>query len=305
MECYLEISCNTCYNVFGGDVTMYFDYLKDLKYSKIVLGINDSKMSELLDVSRMTLNRWINKKSIPEYDTLEKIYNRLYDCNIHLNRVKEEMYNSSKEENHIILFHGAKTEIVGEPSISFSEDNKDFGKGFCLGENFLQSASFVVGYNKSSVYIFDLDKKNIKFKEYNVSKEWMLLIAYFRGRLEEYKDSKLIKELLQELDGIDVVIAPIADNTMYTTLDEFISGKITDLQCLNALSANRLGRQYVFLNDNVIKNNLKMLERCFYCQNERKDYQSYRQKENEIGKNKVKVALREYAGKGKYIEELL
>ena len=30
-----------------------------------------------------------------------------------------------------------------------------------------------------------------------------------------------------------------------------------------------------------------------------------RLKENEIGKNKVKIALREYAGKGKYIEELV
>ena len=132
----------------------------------------------------------------------------------------------------------------------------------------------------------------------------MLLIAYYRGRLEEYSDSKYIKELKDELNDIDVVIAPIADNTMYTTLDDFINGKITDLQCLNALSANRLGKQYVLLNDKVINNNLKMLERCFYCQNERKDYQAYRLKENEIGKNKVKIALREYAGKGKYIEEL-
>ena len=51
MECYLKIGCNRCYNVFVADVTMYFDYLKDLKYSKIVLGMNDSKMSELLNVS--------------------------------------------------------------------------------------------------------------------------------------------------------------------------------------------------------------------------------------------------------------
>jgi hypothetical protein len=51
MECYFKIGCNTCYNVFGGDVTMHFDYLKDLIYSKIVLGMNDSRMSELLNVS--------------------------------------------------------------------------------------------------------------------------------------------------------------------------------------------------------------------------------------------------------------
>ncbi len=284
---------------------MYFDFLKDLNYSKIVLGFNDTKMSEYLEVSRITLNRWVNNKNIPEYDTLDKVYNKLFDSNIHLNRVKEEMYKSSVEENHMILFHGAKTEIIGEPSISYSEDKKDFGKGFYLGETFEQSASFVVGYNKSSIYVFDFNKDNIKMKEYNVSEKWMLLIAYFRGRLDEYKDSKYVKDLLKELDGVDVVIAPIADNTMYTTLDDFISGKITNLQCLNALSANRLGKQYVFLNDKVINSNLKILERCFYCKNERNDYQSYRLKENEIGKNKVKIALREYAGKGKYIEDLL
>ena len=285
---------------------MYFDFIKDLNYSKIVLGLNDTKLSEYLNISRSTVIRWLNNTITPEYDTLDKVYNKLYESNIYLNRVKEEMYNySSVDKNHMILFHGAKTEIIGEPSISFSEDKKDFGRGFYLGETFEQSASFVVGYNKSSVYIFDFNKENVKIKEYNVSKEWMLLIAYFRGRLDEYTGSKYIKELIKELNDVDVVIAPIADNTMYTTLDDFISGKITDLQCLNALSANRLGKQYVFLNDNVIKNNLKMLERCFYCKNERVDYQSYRLKENEIGKNKVKIALREYAGKGKYIEELL
>ena len=283
---------------------MYFDFTKDIKYSKIVLGLNETKMSEYLGISRITLSRWENNKNVPDYDTLEKVYNKLYDTNIYLNRVKEEMYNSSIENNHIILFHGAKTELIGEPSLSYSEDKKDFGKGFYLVESFEQSASFVVGYERSSVYIFDFNKENIKIKEYNVSKEWMLLIAYFRGRLDEYKNSSYIKKLIEELQYVDVVIAPIANNTMYTTLDDFINGKITDLQCLNALSANRLGKQYVLLNDKVINNNLKMLERCFYCQNERKDYQAYRLKENEIGKNKVKIALREYAGKGKYIEEL-
>lgn len=95
-----------------------------------------------------------------------------------------------------------------------------------------------MGYPSSSVYIFDFNKENIKLKEFNVSEEWMLLIAYFRGKLDEYKDSKTIKELLKNLKDIDVIVAPIADNTMYTILDDFIQGKITNQQCLNALSAN-------------------------------------------------------------------
>lgn len=284
---------------------MDYNFLKDINYAKIILGVNDNEFYKIINLSRMTLNRWKNNVVVPSYDSLEKMYNKLYELGINLNRVKEEMYSSSVEKNHILLFHGAKREIIGNPSISYSEDKKDFGKGFYLGENFLQSASFVVGYPYSSIYIFDFDKNNVKIKEFNISEEWMILIAYYRGKLEEYKNSSYLQDIVNTLNNIDVVIAPIADNTMYTILDDFISGKITNLQCLNALSANRLGMQYVFLNDDVINKHLKVLERCFYCKNERNDYQKYRLNENKIGQNKVKIALREYAGKGKYIEEIL
>lgn len=284
---------------------MFYNLKKDISYAKTILGMNCVEISNFLGISRMTLLRWMNEKVTPSNDSLEKIYNKLYECKIFLNRLKEEMYNSMAQKNHIILFHGSKNELYGKPSIEYSENKKDFGKGFYLGENINQAASFIVGYPSSSVYIFDFNKENIKLKEFNVSEEWMLLIAYFRGKLDEYKDSKTIKELLKNLKDIDVIVAPIADNTMYTILDDFIQGKITNQQCLNALSANRLGLQYVFLSDKVIDNNLVMLERCYYSSSEKKDYQTYRFKENEIGKNKVKIALREYAGKGKYIEELL
>lgn len=284
---------------------MNFNYLKDINYAKIVLGTNDNEFCKKANITRMTLNRWKNNKVIPGHDSLEKLYGAIYEWGIRLNRIKEEMYQSLVKHNHVILFHGAKNGLDGNPSISFSEDKKDFGKGFYLGESFSQAASFVSGHNNSSIYIFDFDKNNIKTKEFNVSEEWMILIAYFRGKLEEYQDSDYLKKLIKELDDVDAVIAPIADNTMYTTLDDFISGKITNLQCINALSANRLGMQYVILNDKTLNSNLKMLERCFYCQQEKRDYQDYRLKENDIGKNKVKIALREYAGKGKYIEEIL
>lgn len=284
---------------------MFFDLKKDINYAKTVLSMNDVEISNFLGISRMTLSRWQNGSVIPSIESLEKIYNKIYESGINLNRLKEEMYNSLIKENHVILFHGAKKELIGNPTVAYSEDKKDFGKGFYLGETINQAASFIVGYPNSSIYIFDLNKENIKIKEYKVCEEWMLLIMYFRGKLEEYKDSKKIKEILDNLKDVDVIIAPIADNTMYTILDDFVQGKITNLQCINALSANRLGLQYVFLNDQVINDNLTMLERCYYSSSEKRDYQAYRLKETEIGKNKVKIAIREYAGIGKYIEEIL
>lgn len=278
---------------------MEFNVEKDIEYAKAVLNMNDSEISDFLEISRMTLSRWKKGTSIPAFDSLEKIYCKLYLSKIHLNRLKEEMYSSSLLPNHSLLFHGAKTELIGYPSVLYSDGNKDFGRGFYLGDSFSQSASSVIGYKSSSIYIFNFDRAMVKIKAFAVSIEWMILIAYFRGRLDEYKDSAVLKKLLLMLENVDVVIAPIADNTMYTTLDDFIQGKITDLQCLNALSANRLDMQYVFLNDHAIEESLKMLERCFYPANERKDYQENRLKENEIEKKQSEDCLKGICGQRK------
>ena len=218
--------------------------------------------------------------------------------------MKEELYQSDKREHHVILFHGAKEELIGEPSTSFSGEKKDFGPGFYMGESLFQSESFVASYHNPSIYVGDFNTNGTKIKTFSVSREWMILVAYFRGQLEEYKNSSFLQKLLEELNGIDVIIAPIADNTMYSILGEFIEGTITDLQCLMALDANRLGKQYVFLNDDVLKRKLKIKERLYFCEEEKEAIKNRKLEESEIGKNKVKLAKRKYAAKGKYIEEL-
>ena len=285
---------------------MEFNYIKDIEYTKNILELSDERMSELLKISRMTYYRWLNKSSAPSNDKLEVIYSTLYSNKIRINALKEEIYKTKESKNIKILYHGAKNEIDGDITVEKSEEKKDFGKGFYMGETLLQSASFVSNFPKSSVYVIEckLDK-NIKIKEFDVSSEWMILISYFRGKIDEYKDSKLLKKLLSEIKDADLIIAPIADNTMYDILDDFSSGEITDLQCLNALSANWLGKQFVFLNDNAIQKSLTIIDRLYICEKEKNDYKTKREENTKVGKDKVKLAKRAYAGKGKYIEELL
>ena len=69
---------------------MYFNYKKDIEYTKIVLGLDSSKFSDYIGISRMTINRWIKGDIIPSYDSLEKLYSKIYDSNIHLIELKEE-----------------------------------------------------------------------------------------------------------------------------------------------------------------------------------------------------------------------
>lgn len=278
---------------------------KDLLYVKATLDLTEDGLAKFFGVTRMTLNRWLDGEFNATKENLEKIYNQIYQEGIELNYIKEELHKSLERKDNLILFHGAKNDLIGKPSIKYGEKNRDFGKGFYLGESVKQSVSFVSLYENSSLYIFNFNKKGTKIKEFNVDRDWMLLIAYFRGRINNYKDSKIITNLLKELEGVDVVVAPIADNTMYSILNDFIGGTITDKQCLNALSANRLGKQYVFLNDKVINTNLTLLEKCYICEKEKDHIVEEKTRDDITGRAKVKLALREYAGKGKYIEDLL
>lgn len=285
---------------------MEYNFIEDLKYAKEALSLNDSEFFNLISVKKATYYRWLKTGYIPDKKQLDNIYGTLYAAGIDFNRIKEEVFLSLQDNNTKILFHGSKNGIDGNISTNHGNENRDFGKGFYVGETVKQSVSFVCTYPDSVLYCLKLNNyQSIKKIEFNVSKEWMILIAYFRGKINSYKDSKYVKSILNQIKDKDLIIAPIADNTMYSIINEFIEGSITDEQCLNCLSANRLGKQYVFLKDQVIDNNLQIISKQYISTKEKYDYSKIKLQEDNIGKNKVIMAKRKYAGIGKYIEELL
>lgn len=91
------------------------------------------------------------------------------------------------------------------------------------------------------------DKTGMRELRLGVEQDWMLMIAFFRGKLTAYENHPMIRRILNRLNGIDYVVAPIADNRMFQIIDSFIEGEITDVQCQHCLSATNLGNQYVFL----------------------------------------------------------
>ena len=92
---------------------------------------------------------------------------------------------------------------------------------------------------------------------------------------------------------------------MYSIINDFIEGSITDDQCVYALSANRLGKQYVFLNDEIIRKHVKVIKESFLCVEEKQQYEDEKENDKNVGKAKMILAKRKYAGIGKYIEEIL
>lgn len=283
---------------------MEYNFSEDLKSIREILGFSQSELAEKIGVEQVTISRTELKKTEPSARLLEAVYSFAFDKNININKLKEMFWRDDLGANEKLLFHGAKTEIDGEIDIHKGRKNNDFGQGFYTGESYEQAISFVSGFGNSSVYYIRFDDRDLKCKRYEVNQEWMMTIAYYRGTLDEYKDHPAVKALIEQSRNCDYIIAPIADNRMFQIINSFIEGELTDEQCKHCLAATNLGMQYIFVSEKAVSQ-AKLIERCYISQNERKYYKNIRLEESKLGANKVKLARKQYRGKGRYIDEIL
>ena len=269
---------------------------KDLEF--LLENNSTLKLSNKLKISRNSLEEILrtNEASI---DILEKIYSSIYLDNYRLNQVKEEIL---KETNELILFHGSK-EGLKEIKIDGSRLNCDFGYGFYLGESYEQALNFIVQYPKSSIYSFKIDIKDLKVKRFQCDLEWMLAIAYYRGKNEEIKNNNKILKIIKEIEDADIIIAPIADNKMFNILSEFSLGEINMDVAIHSLSAYGLGNQYIIKTEKAL-NKLEFIENYYVSIPERQNASKKSLERAYQIDTKLKLAKMEYKT-GLYIGEIL
>ena len=283
---------------------MKYNFSEDLKSIREILNLSQSELAEQIGVEQVTISRneWGNTE--PSAKILESVYALAFKKKVRINKLKEMLWRDDLKKHEKLLFHGAKSEINGEIDIHKGRHNNDFGQGFYTGESYEQAISFVSGFAHSSVYYICFDDTDLRCKRYEVNQEWMMTIAYYRGKLDMYKNDPTIKTLIEQSKDCDYIIAPIADNRMFQIINAFIDGEITDEQCKHCLAATNLGMQYIFISERAVSQ-AKILERCYISANEREYYKNIRLEEAVLGDNKVKLARRQYRGKGQYIDDIL
>lgn len=148
------------------------------------------------------------------------------------------------------LYHGSNI-VIDWTDLSKCKPYKDFGQGFYLTE--IKEQAEQMARRTSAIYSgepivtefeFDetaLDTLSIKiFKE--PSEEWALFVMANRSRNN-----------LQPTHSFDIVIGPVADDTIATLFRNFDDG-IIDLQMLvNGLKYKKVSLQYLFHSAEAIK----------------------------------------------------
>ena len=283
---------------------MDYNFDKDFKAIRDVLDISQKEFAKVLDTEQKTISNIESKDSYPSKTIVESAFTYAFKKDVKINKLKELLCRDNLSHNEKLLFHGSKGEIKGDIDVNFGRGNNDFGKGFYTGESYEQAVSFISTYDDPSVYFMFFDDSDLKCKRYSVDREWMMTIAYYRETLDKYENHPLIKKIIAESRDCDYIVAPIADNKMFETINEFIEGNLTDEQCKHCLAATNLGMQYVFLTEKAASR-LKIVERCYVCDKEREHYKKLKEDYRKLGNDKVKLAKAQYRGVGKYIDEVL
>ena len=280
------------------------EFQNDLKLILTVLDLPEAVFAEKIGVNTPTVSNWLKGKYLPDLRSMKDVYSFAYDNGLRLNIAHEEPFRDlCRKQGLTLLFHGTKKEIEGEVSLDYSKDKNDFGKGFYCGENFTQAALFVAGHKNSSVYSFGLKTKGLKIKAFDIDTDWMLAIAYYRGLLNEYKDSEYLKKLTAACEKQDIIIAPVADNRMFDLIAEFSEGRMTCEACAASLAALDLGNQYVLKTEKAISR-LGYMKQFYLCEEERELYLNQAVQRYTDRSAAIKENYRKYRN-GRYIEEVL
>lgn len=281
-----------------------YDFAKDCRAIRTIMDMTQSDFAKAIGVSFSAINRIENRQHEALKDTKEKIYSFAYKNkikNIFFNQVKVSMYLDKYKE---LLYHGTDEEIDGELDLKHSREKIDFGVGFYLGQSYESTRNFVSYKDHVSVYLFSYDFKGLSVVNFDVSLDWALAISYYRGMLDEYKNKERLKQIIQRIESCDVVIAPIADNTIFDLVNEFARGDITDVQLSNALSASFIGKQIICKSKKALKA-LTFVDRLYVPSNEIEDAKKEKNNQMDIGISKASLSKKEFRHKGKYIEEIL
>ena len=131
------------------------------------------------------------------------------------------------------LYHVGFSEIKS-PDIFYGRKNADFGQGFYLSPN--KDFSEKWGKKRKGLDTifneYDLDESSLKIKQFERNEEWFNYITNNRHNKDDY------------LKDYDVIIGPIANDTIYDTYGILTSGMIPTDIVLKILCA---GPQYIQL----------------------------------------------------------
>ena len=214
-----------------------------IKYIRSELNLSPAQLGRMLDTSADSVVAWERGASLPEVPKQRLLYTL---CRKSIPDIADFVVENAAAPpgEGLILYHASRKGISGNIQ-PISRRCCDFGIGFYLGTDPLQPLTLVCNEAAPVFYTLRMNAEGLRCLDLDVGLDWAMLIAYFRGYMEEWQDTSLYSKYAHMTDGYDVIIGYIANDRMYRVLTDFFEGRLTDTALIAGLSALKLGRQYV------------------------------------------------------------
>lgn len=147
----------------------------------------------------------------------------------------------------MVLYHGSNLKIE-VPKIIDSKRLLDFGSGFYLTSDFGQAAKWATHAKQrrkcgeSCVNVFEVDEANFSTLKTLVfesaNKAWLLYICKNRTS--------------KTSDFYDIVAGPVANDQVIRTVNNYLSGYLTQKIALELLKTQKLKDQYAFKTEKAL-----------------------------------------------------
>ena len=206
------------------------------------MNLSQEQLAALIGISPVTVNRWENEKAKPSLMAQKQLYDI---CVSHKLDLADYIVEREQiHENRSVLYHASRFGISGNIQ-PISRSRCDFGKGFYMGTDPIQPLTLVCNEKNPVFYTLDFNTENLSVLDVEMGIDWAMLIAYYRGYMNDKTGSVVYEKYAHMADGCDVIVGYIANDRMYQVLTDFFERRITDTALIGSLSALKLGRQYV------------------------------------------------------------
>lgn len=142
----------------------------------------------------------------------------------------------------MIVYHGSSQEVQ-KPNLLHGRVDTDFGLGFYLTEDKRMAEKWAVGKNISIVNKYDLNLEGLNVVRLGLSEQWLEFVTSNRG----FNDKKF------NIDDVDVIIGPTADDKMFNTISNYMSGFITSEQAIKYLNVANYSNQIVLKTEKALQ----------------------------------------------------
>ena len=206
------------------------------------MNLSQEQLAALIGISPVTVNRWENEKAKPSLMAQKQLYDI---CVSHKLDLADYIVEREQiHEDRSVLYHASRFGISGNIQ-PISRSRCDFGKGFYMGTDPIQPLTLVCNEKNPVFYTLDFNTENLSVLDVEMGIDWAMLIAYYRGYMDDKTGSVVYEKYAHMADGCDVIVGYIANDRMYQVLTDFFERRITDTALIGSLSALKLGRQYV------------------------------------------------------------